>query len=70
MNSCEQFISRKRTNPILHNLNIVELIIDMMLNSTVKKKPQFITLSWTLCMKIKTLNLRVHQLISLSFWAN
>ena len=67
MNLCEQILSRKRTNPI-YNFKIVELIIDMIVNSTVNNK-QLKTLSWALCMKIKTLSVRGRQLISVSFWA-
>ena len=37
MNSCEQIVSRKRTNP-KSNFKIVELIIDMVVNSTVNNK--------------------------------
>ena len=34
MNSCKQLISKQRTNPIC-NFKIVELNIDMIVNSTV-----------------------------------
>ena len=44
MNSCEQIISRKITNPIC-NFKIMELIIDMIANNTVNNK-QLKTLSW------------------------
>ena len=67
MNSREQILSRKRTNPTC-NFKIVKLIIDMIVNSTVNNK-QLNTLSWALCMKIKTLSLRGRQLISVSLWA-
>ena len=67
MNSHEQILSRKRTNPIC-NFKIVELIIDMIVNSTMSNK-QLNILSWTLCMKIKSLSLRGRQLILVSFWA-
>ena len=67
MNSYKQILSRKRTNPIC-NFKIVELIIDMIGNSTVNNK-QLNTLFWALCMKIKTLSVRDPQLISVSFWA-
>ena len=67
MNSREQILSRKRTNPIC-NFKIMELIIDMTANSTVNNK-QLNTLSWALFMKIKTLSLRGRQLILVSFWA-
>ena len=53
MNFCKRISSRKRTNPIC-NFKIVELIIDMIVNSTVNKK-QLNTLSWALCMKVKPL---------------
>ena len=67
MNSCEQILSRKRTNPIC-NFKIVELIINMIVYITVNNK-QLNTLSWALCMEIKTLSLRARQLISVSFGA-
>ena len=67
MNSCEQILSRKRTNPIC-NSKIVELIIDMIVYTTVDNK-QLNTFSWALCMNIKTLSLRDRQLISVSFGA-
>ena len=44
---------KKRTNPIC-NFKIVELIIDMIVYITVNNK-QLNTLSWAICMKIKTL---------------
>ena len=65
MKSCEQILSRKRTNPIC-NFKIVELIIDIIVYSTVNNR-QLNTLSWALCIKIKTLSLRGRQLISVSF---
>ena len=46
MKSCERILSRKRTNPIC-NFKIVELIIDMILYTTVNNK-QLNTLSWAL----------------------
>ena len=52
MNLCKQIMSRKITNPI-YNFKIIELIIDMIVNSTVKNK-QLKTLSRVLCMKMKT----------------
>ena len=67
MNSCEQILSRKRTNPI-YSFKIVKLIIDMIVNSTVNNK-KLNTLFWALCVKMKTLSLRGRQLISVSFWA-
>ena len=67
MNSCEQILSRKRTNPI-YNFKIVEQIIDVIVYITVNNK-QLNTLSWELCMNIKTLSLRDRQLISVSFGA-
>ena len=66
MNSREQILSRKRTDPIC-TFQIVELIIDMIVNSTVNNK-QLNTLSWALCLKIETRSLRGFQLISVSFW--
>ena len=65
MDSCEQIITRKMTNPIW-NFQIIELITDTIVNSTVDDK-QLKTLSLVLCMDIKTLSLRVRQLISVSF---
>ena len=50
MNSREQILSRKRTNPIC-NFKIVKLIIDMIVNSTVNNK-QLNTLFWALCKHI------------------
>ena len=67
MNTREQILSRKRTNPIC-NFKIVELIIDIIVNSIVDNK-QLNTFSLALCMKMKTLSLRGRQLISVSFWA-
>ena len=67
MNSHEQILSRRRTNPIF-NFKVVELIIDMIVNSTVNNK-QLNALSWALCMNIETLSLRGRQLISVSLWA-
>ena len=67
MNSCKHILSRKRTNPIC-NFKVVELIIDMIVYITMNKK-QLNTLSWALCMKIKTFSLRDRQLISVSFGA-
>ena len=58
---------KKRTNPVC-NFKIVELSIDMIVNSTVNNK-RLNTLSRALCMKIITLCLRGRQLISVSFWA-
>ena len=66
MNSCEQISSRKRLNSIC-NFKIVELIKDVIVNSTVNNK-QLNTLSWALCMKVKTLSLNVRQLVLVSFW--
>ena len=37
MNSCEQIVLRKITNPI-YNFKIIELIIDMIVSSTVNDK--------------------------------
>ena len=84
LNSCEQIYQetpppppkqkqkkkkKPQTNPSpICNFKIVELIIDMIVNSTVNNK-QINTLSWAICMKIKTLSLRGCQLISVSFWA-
>ena len=45
------------------NFKIVELIIDMKVNSPVNNN-HLNTSSWALCMKIKTLSLRGRQLIS------
>ena len=67
MNSRERILSRKRTNPIC-NFKIVELIIDMIVNSTVNNK-YLNTLSWALRMKIQILSLRGRQLISVSIGA-
>ena len=50
------------------NLKLVELIRDMIVNSTVNNE-QPNTLSWALCMITKTLSLRVCQLTSVSFGA-
>ena len=57
----------KKTNPIC-NFKIVELFIDMIVNSTVNTE-QLNTLSWAPCMKLKTPSLRVHRLILVSFGA-
>ena len=65
--SYELVRTRKRTN-LICNFTIVELIIDMVVYITVNNK-QLNTLSWALCMKIKTLSLRDRQLISVSFGA-
>ena len=51
MNSCEQIISRQRTNPIC-NFKIVEMIIDMIANSTVNGK-QLNTLSYVPVVEFK-----------------
>ena len=67
MNSCEQILLRKKTNPI-GNFKIVELIIYMIVYITVNNE-QLNIVSWALCMHIKTLSLRDHQLISVSFGA-
>ena len=37
MNSCERILSRKRTN-LISNFKIVDLIINMIINSTVNSK--------------------------------
>ena len=61
MNSSEQILSRIRTKPI-RKFKIAELIIYIIVNSAVNNK-QLNTLSWALCMKIKTLSSWVCQLI-------
>ena len=48
----------KKKNQSLCNFKIVELTVDMIVNSIVSNK-QPCTLSWALCMKINTLSLRV-----------
>ena len=45
----------------------MELIMDGMVDNIVKNK-QLKTLSWVLCMEIKTLSLRARQLSLVSFW--
>ena len=67
MNSCEQILSKKKTNPIF-NFKILELIIDMIVYITVNNK-QLNTLSWALYTNTKPLSLRDRQLISVSFGA-
>ena len=62
MNSCEQILSRKGTNAIMQLQNR-ETDCRYDSNSTMNNK-QLNTLSWALCMKIKTLSLRGRQLIS------
>ena len=58
---------KKKDQPHMH-FKIVELIIDRIVYITVNNK-QLNTLSWALCMNIKTLSLKDRQLISLSFGA-
>ena len=58
---------KKKDQPHMQLLNR-ELIIDMIAYITVNNK-QLNTLSWALCMKIKTLYVRDRQLISMSFRA-
>ena len=67
-NKTKQNKTKQNKTTLICNFRIVELIIDIIHNSTVNNK-QLNPLSWALCMKIKTLSLRVRQLISLSFWA-
>ena len=59
------FYQEKEPTPLC-NFKILELIIDMIVYCTVNNK-QLNTLSWVLCIKIKTLSLRGLQLISVSF---
>ena len=62
--------TNKKKNPKkkpICNFKILELIIDMIDNSTVNNK-QLNTMSWALCTKMKPLSLKVRQFISVSFW--